>query len=96
MRRGVDAARATTHDRHAHISELIGQLPRRLQAVMRRQPRANHRDGVFVPGRQPAFDIEHNRRIVNLPQQPGIVGVGRRENVAAVFLDAFQLVAEVH
>ena len=96
MRRGVDTARAAADDRHTDIRQLIRQPAGRLQAVVRRPPRANHRDGIFVLHRHSAFDVEHNRRIVNLSQQFGIVLVGLRQDVATEFLNALQLGAQVN
>jgi integrase len=43
MRRRINAARAAAHDCHADVGELIRQLARGLNAVMRRLPRADHR-----------------------------------------------------
>ena len=63
---------------------------------MRRQARADHRHGIPVFGRQPPFDVEHHRRIINLPQQFRIFIVGLRKNIAAELLKPPQLSAQVH
>ena len=42
-----------------------------------------------------AFDVEHNGRVVNLPQQLRVFGVGLRHDAAAGIRDAFELGAQV-
>ena len=90
MRRRVNAARAAAHHRHADVGELIRQFARGLDAVMRRLPRADHRHGIFVLRGQFAFDVKHERRIINLAQQRGIIFIRRNQNVAAEIGNAFQ------
>ena len=65
MRRRVDAARAAAHDGDADVGELIRELARDFDSVMRRLARADHRHGIFVLRGQRAFDVEHDGRIVN-------------------------------
>ena len=73
MRRRVNPARAAAHHGDADIGELIRQLARGLDAVMRRHPRADHRHGIFVLRGQFTLDIKHQRRIVNFAEQRGII-----------------------
>src|ERR1039457_3611595 len=68
-----NAARAAAHDRHADIGQLIGQFARGLDAVMCRHPRTDHRHGIFVLRGQRAFDVKHQRRVVDLPERFGII-----------------------
>ena len=96
MRRRVNPARAAAHDRHADIGQLIRQLARGLDAVMRRHARADHCHGVFVLRGQFAFDVKHQRRVVNFPERFGIILVALNQNVAAEILDAFQFAGEVN
>ena len=92
---GVDAARAAADDGDAQVGELVGQLAGDFDAVMRGHARADHRDGVLVFGAQLAFDVEHDRRVVNLPQQFRVLGVGLRHDAAAGIRDAFEFGAQV-
>ena len=54
-------------------ASLIGKLLRRLRAVVRRPPRADDADGVFVARLEFPPDIEQQRRIVGVPQRGGVV-----------------------
>ena len=96
MCRRVDAASATAHDGDAQVSQLIGQLAGDLQTIMGREAGADHRDRVFVLGSQPAFHIEHNRRVINLPQQLGIIFVRLGKDMATEVADALQFAAQVN
>ena len=96
MRRRVNPARAAAHDGDADVGELIRQLARRLDAVMRRRARADHRHGVFVLRRQFALDVKHQRRIVNFAERRGIIFVGLDQNVAAEIRNALQFAGEVN
>ena len=95
MRRGVNAPCATAHHRHTDVGELIRQLARRLDAVMRGLPRADHRHGVFIFYGQFPFDVKHERRVVNLPERFGIRIVTLDQDVAAKIRDAFQFTGQV-
>ena len=95
MRRRVDAARAAAHHRDPDIRELIAELARRLDAVMRRLPRPDERDAVLILRQQRALHIEHDGRIVNFAEQWRILRVLLCENTAAEILRALQLRGEV-
>jgi hypothetical protein len=73
MRRRVNAPRAAAHHRHAHVGELIRQLARRLDAVMRRHAASRPSPRRFCPSRQRALDVKHERRVVNFAEQRGII-----------------------
>ena len=63
---------------------------------MCRHPRADHSHSVFVLCGQSAFDVKHQRRIVNLPEQFGISGIALNQNPAAGFLNALQFTGQVN
>ena len=63
---------------------------------MRRLPRADHRGGVFVLRGQLAIDVKHERRIVNLAEQRGLIFIRRNQDVAAEIRYAFQFAREVN
>ena len=95
MRRRVDAARETAYDRETGVGELIRKLLRAFQTVVRRLPRADNRDALVIAIRQAAPDVEHDRRVVNLAQQPGIPGRFLREDMRAEVGDALQFRFEI-
>src|SRR6266568_5369113 len=96
MRRRVDPARGAAHDGHADVSQLIRQLASGLQTVVRRLPRTDHGHRILVLRGELPADIKHDRRIVNLAEQFGIILVRLREDSAAEISDAFELAIEVN
>ena len=96
MRRRVNPARTAAYHRHADISQLIRQLARGFDAVMRRHPRTDHCHSIFVLGRQRALDIKDEWRVVNFPQRRGIFLVALNQNMAAELLNAFQFTRKVN
>ena len=96
VRRRVNAARPAADDGDPGVSQLVGDLARDFDAVMRRHARADHGHGVLVARGQAAQDVEEHGRIVNLPEQRRIILVGLEDDVAAGLLDAFEFAAEVH
>ena len=95
MGRGVDAACTAADDGDAEVGKLVGQLAGSFDAVMRGHARADHGDGVLVLHTQGPFDVEHNRRVVNLAQQLRVFGVGLRHDAAAGIRDALELGSQV-
>ena len=89
MRRRVDASRSAAHHGDAHVGELIGQLARHFQTVVRRLARTDQRHGILVLGREPALHVENDGRIVNVAEQLGIILVRLDENVAPEIFDPF-------
>ena len=70
-----DPACQAADNREARISNLVGNLFRAFQSIVRSPPRANDSDRVMVSQLKFAPDVEDSRRIVDLPQQRWVVGV---------------------
>ena len=97
MRRRVVAERHAADRDKAGLRQLRADRPGDLHAVARRLPRADDRDARHsVEIRPPAADIQHDRRILNLPQAVRVGGVrnGQDADVLACALrdDLFGLV----
>ena len=76
MRRRVVAERHAADRDKAGLRQLRADRPGDLHAVARRLPRADDRDarhGVEI--RPPAADIQHDRRVLDLPQAVRVGGV---------------------
>ena len=68
MRGGVDAARQPAHHGQPGVGELVGKLLGALEPVVAGFARTDDADGVLIPLRQLAPDVEEDRRIIDLPQ----------------------------
>ena len=95
MRGGVDAARAAADHRDTVAGELVRELAGGVLSVMRRAPRTDHRDAVFVLRQHTAFHVKHDRRIVNLAEQLRVLFIILNNEPHAKVLSAFQLTGQV-
>ena len=85
MRGGVDAARAAADHRDA----CAGKLVREFAGVVGRPARAHNRDAVVTIGQQAALRVKHDGRIVDFPEQLGILIVLLKNEPRSEFLDSF-------
>ena len=88
--------RPAADDRDANITQLISDSASGLAAVMSGHARANHGDGIFIFWQQLALDVEHYRRVINLPEQFGILRVRLRYHTTTEFGDPFQFTAQIN
>src|SRR5688572_26946476 len=76
--RGINPTRAAAHyGDAAQIGKLITKSARRFQTVMSCLPRTDDCHHIPIVGAQPSFNVEHNRRVINLPQERGVFLVTR-------------------
>ena len=62
---------------------------------MRRAPRTDHRDAIFVLRQHTAFHVKHDRRIVNLAEQLRVLFIILNNEPHAKVLSAFQLTGQI-
>ena len=88
MRGGVDAARAAADHRDACAGKLVREFAGGVLPVVGRPSRAHHRDAVAILGQQSALRVKHDGRIVDFPEQLGILIVLLKNEPRAEFLDS--------
>ena len=92
----VDASCQAAIDRQPRVGELVAKLLRGLQGVVACLPRADDADTVpLVLLLQITQDIEHDRWVMDLFQEFGILGVRRSEDTSPGFLDQSQFGIQV-
>ena len=96
MRRAIDAPSPATDDCDAGSSQLPSQTFGGLASVECSLPRTDHRDGMRMIRPQFSPRVQHQRRVINLPQQCGVRGVVRRDNGRAELVDSLQFQVQVH
>jgi hypothetical protein len=96
MSRGVDAARAATHDGNADVTELVAELARDFEAVLSRLPRPDHGHSIFVLRGELPLDVENYRRVVDFAEKRRIIFVLACQDMAAEILNTPELTAQVH
>src|SRR5438067_1940819 len=91
----VDPAGKSTDYSQSRVSQLVGQLLRRLRSVVRGASRADDANGVMIALLQFAPNVKHNRRRMNLAQGPGIRRRLLCDDNRAEITDAFEFPGKI-
>ena len=95
VRYGVDAARQPADNRDARRCQVPYKRMAGLAAIGGGAARSHHGDAAHIFGRETAFAEEHGRRVVDLLERRGVVGVVPGEGSNASLLDQLHLVVRV-
>ena len=95
MRGGVDAASAAADHRDACAGKLVREFAGGVLPVVGRPSRAHHRDAVSILGQQMALHVQHDRGIIDFPEQLRIFVILLKNEPRSEILDSFQFTGQV-
>ncbi len=96
MSGGINSPSQSTHDRHAGIRQLVGNLFGAIVRVVAGLSRPDHTNRVSIPILKIPHDVEHRRRIVNLAQQSGVVRRCQRNHPSSKLLHQPKLASQIN
>jgi len=96
MRGGIDSPGEATDNGHSGVGELVGEFFCTIRSVVRGLAGSDDSEGVTVAFQDFAHHVKDGRRIVDFPEQGGVIGRGEGDNFRAVLFHEGEFPGEVH